>query len=189
MTVIDTLARLASDSRETTGEIIRRRPVSVGVAGYFIGALSLFVMHGMNLSVHSLSGGFFLLAVLFSIQLLAGIVFASIVHLFMEAWGHRGDAAGLFVIFGLSDIAWTLLVPALILQSLLTAGRLGAVVFLFVTAIHLYVRTLGVGSVYNAGKWKSFFAVVMPYIVVGAAMTAVSVFTLTWLVMKCSQIL
>lgn len=187
MTVIDTLAGLASDSRETTREIIRRRPVSVGMAGYFIGALSLFVMHGMNLSIHSLSGGFFLLAVLFFIQVLAGIVFASIIHLFMEAWGHRGDAAGLFVIFGISDIAWTLLVPALIVQSFLIAGRgYGTLVILFVTGIHLYVRTLCVGSVYNAGKWKSFFAVVMPYVVICACLAAISVFSLTWLVMKLS---
>ena len=93
MTVIDTLAGLAAYPGKTTGEIISRRPLPVGIAGYFIGALSLFVMNGMDLSIQSLSGGIFLLAVLFFIQLLAGIIFASVVHLCMDASGNKGGVA------------------------------------------------------------------------------------------------
>jgi len=152
------------------------------MSAYFAGAAGLFFMSGLRVSAQSLGECLFVILTIFLIQAAAGFIFSSIAHSFLDMSGHSGTAAGLFVLFGISDLAWTLLVPLAIYNSLLPASAgLSAVFFIAVSAVNIYLKTEFIKHMYGVGRFTAFFAVTIPYLLTAGICMSVVLFGILWL--------
>lgn len=185
MAITDTLAGLVENPQDTVAGIVSGRgPVSAGIFGYFAGALSLLAALEMAGGGYSLPGVLFLLAAVFMVQSAGGFVTASIVHSFMDAYGRKGSSSGLFILFGISDLAWTLLVPGVIIAGAAGNWKWGLLFFVLAGAVNIYARAAAVRRSYNAGRVESLLAVCAPYLIACAGLAAFFIFGLAWIIMS-----
>jgi hypothetical protein len=154
--------RLAAFVRE-------RRPIAVGVLGFLVGGLSLFVAQALTQRLHLLSFSWASLIVVMCWKLLTGFVLASVTHLLLELQGRKGDVVSLFILFGLADLAWTLTVPvALITRLLLDSSLAVTIAFMAVGFLTLSLKARSLQDTHAITTGRAWFTLGVPYMVVVA---------------------
>jgi hypothetical protein len=99
-------------------------------------------------------------------RLAMGVLFTGFLHLLAELSGGKGSAVALFVFLGLSDLAWTLAVPAALLLRLAGLAQSRFAVWLMVTAIGflgITLRARGLRENYGLTPGLSWLLVCVPY--------------------------
>jgi len=144
--------------------------------------LSLVAFGGTAGFAYTVPDVVMLFMAIFIVQLLTGFVTTSMSHLMMEALNHSGSAMSLFVVFGICEVTWALLVPLAIFSRAFDM-KLDMTFFTLVAGVNIYLKAWIVDNVYGAGTWKSLLAVLLPYIAAGAAFFAAIVSFGAWIVM------
>lgn len=166
--------RLAAHVRE-------KRPVAVGVLGFIVGGLSVFVAQALTNRLHVLSFSWTSLIVLVVWKLVAGFLLAAILHMILELQGQRGDVVSLFVLFGLADLAWALAVPlVLVLKACSASPWLVSAAFLLVGFLSLSLKARSLQDGYRVSSGRAWFALGLPYV----ASVALGMILLTLLVIR-----
>ena len=157
-----------------------RRPLALGVMGFLIGGLSVFVAQALTQRLHLLSFSWSSLAVVLAWKLVAGFLLVAVLHMFLEFQGLRGDAVALFICFGMADLAWTLAVPlALIVRVLSRSSWLITASFMAVGFVSLSLKARSLQDAYRITTGKAWFTLSLPYLaVVAGALLALSLLVL-----------
>jgi len=154
------------EAPERAAEAVRERPpVWIALAGYCAASVSVFLAHGVAGSNGLLGFSFASLGTLLLCRLALGILLTALVHMTAEAFGGSGRALPLFVLMGLSDLAWTLILPATLLLEAASARSRGAAVAVFIGIywLCLSLRARSIRHNYGVGFLKSWAALLSPY--------------------------
>lgn len=165
--------RLAGVVRET-------QPVALGVLGFLVGGLSLFVAQALTNRLHILTFSWTSLAVVLLWKVAMGFVLAAVIHLILELQGLKGDAGALFILFGLADVAWALVVPGVMIARAVSRSTLPvSIVFLAVGFLTLSLKARSLQDGYKISSGRAWFMLGLPYLaVVSAILLAISLLVL-----------
>jgi hypothetical protein len=86
------------------------RPL-LGAACYLLSALAVFLSHALSGRLYVLGPSTASLTLLCLWHLGMGAAMSALSHLIAEGMGGRGRAVSLFVLFGLCDLAWSVVLP------------------------------------------------------------------------------
>ena len=189
MTFFNNLFDFAQNPAQAINNIIAKREIRLAVIGYVAGALSIMIMSGVEGAGTVSVFGFFMgfLGFLF-FNVCIGFFFAASAHLFLEITTGKGNAAGLFVLLGLSEFTKALLV-AFALTSAALPGLAAArwMVVLLVLILQLMFILYMMQRVYGLSKLRTFAALLIsfvPSVVSFFAAGFLFVVFLFWLIFK-----
>jgi hypothetical protein len=166
--------RLAAHVRET-------RPLAVGILGFLVGGLSVFMAQALANRLHLLSFSWTSLAVVVVWKIIAGFLLAAVLHLILELQGLKGDVVGLFILFGLADLTWALAVPlVLIVKAVSGSTWLVTAMFLVVGYASLSLKARSLQDSYKITSGKAWFTLFIPY----GASVALGMLALSLLVLR-----
>lgn len=158
-----------------------RRPVSVGILGFMIGGLSVFLSQALTHRLHLLSFSWTSLAVIVVWKIVAGFILAALLHLILELQGRRGDVVELFILFGLADLAWALSVPLVLIARVATPSQwIVSAAFLLVGFFSLSLKARSLQDAYEITSGKAWFTLGLPYL----ALVAGTLLALSLLLMR-----
>ena len=166
--------RLAAVVRE-------RRPLAVGVIGFLIGGLSVFIAQALTHRLHILSFSLISLTAVLLWKILMGFLLAAVLHLILELQGMKGDVVALFILFGLADLCWGLMIPLVLLLRLF--GHSGTTItasFMLVGFLSLSLKARGLQDSYHVTPGKAWFTLSLPYV----SAVAGTILALSFLVMR-----
>lgn len=171
MGVLELLFDYIEDHTHAAELIEHRRPLALGILGFLLGALSLFIAQAASGKLWPLSFTWPSLALLSLWQVIAGFILASVLHLVLEMSGAQGRASLLFIHLGLADTAWAVAVPAaLISQALFPNSRLLLTgVFLVVGIFNAFLKARAIQDSYRVTLGRAWVTLAVPYLALGAA--------------------
>lgn len=141
---------------------------ALGLAGYFLGALSVSVWAQL---LWGESGGLIgMLDVLFILllcNLFLALLCAGLSNLFLEFSGAKSRSLSLFVIFGLAEGVKAVLVPSAMVLMAFGASGFGPVLFLIVLAAQFLCALGLMARVYQVTKFQAFLALSFPGMLAG----------------------
>lgn len=171
MSALELLYDFFEDHVHAAALIDERRPVAVGVLGFVLGAVALFVAQGLaqRHAVLAFSYASCLLVVL--IRLAVGFAVASVVHLILDLGDVKGSAVSLFIQFGLADLSWALAVPAILLLKLAAPGSSWPATgfFFAIWLVTLGLKARGLKDTYRVSLGRAWATLVLPYVAVAVA--------------------
>ncbi|MBI4803370.1 MAG: hypothetical protein HY796_12700 [Elusimicrobia bacterium] len=151
-----------------------------GFLGYGLGIFSLFVFLRLFSAVPPYIHFFI---IVFLLALAANFFLAGSMHLFLQMTGCEGDALKLFLLFGLTELFWAVLIPLGFLAKL---GYLNpAMVYMLCLAFILIARIALVRRLYSISRGKALLALSLPYAAVISVFFMAFVYStiyLVWLV-------
>ncbi|MBI4424739.1 MAG: hypothetical protein HY554_13485 [Elusimicrobia bacterium] len=125
-------------------------------------------------------------------SVLGGFLLAASLHLLADSWGLAGSGTGLFVLIGLSELAWTLVLPvALVLKALGLDSWFTAFLLLGLAgALSMRLKARSLRHVYGLTAPRAWSLLLLPYLgvcgvaaavmaaaVVGAAVSVAQLFS------------
>ena len=164
------------DHVRLAGFVRERRPLTVGILGFLVGGLSVFIAQALTNRLHVLSFSWTSLVVVVIWKIVAGFLLAAILHLILELQGLKGDVVGLFILFGLADLAWGLTVPlVLVLKSFSDSNWPVTGAFMLVGFLSLSLKARSLQASYRISSGRAWFTLGLPYVAaVALGMLAVS---------------
>lgn len=177
MNPISFVAELLDDPQSFIDRAAGRELGRAGIAGYLIAALSIFIFLRLFSAVPP---GAYSFTNILALSLGAGFVFASVVHLFLEMTGARGDAIKLFFLLGLTDFFWALLIPLGLMAKL---GYLSpASDFLLCFIVVSAARISAIRLLYYTATPKAVLSISLPYAALFAGCFLLFVYGIVYLV-------
>lgn len=154
------------DHVQAAARIEARRPVAFGVFCFAVGALSLFVAQGLAGRLFPLSFGWPSLALMILWELLGGFLLAAVLHFLLDLGGVRGSGSGLFIHLGMANLAWTLVVPLVLILKLLMPGSSLAMTFAFagVGLLSVGLKVRGIQDNYRVTSARAWVTLGLPYL-------------------------
>lgn len=182
------------ESPSIAGPAIRERsPFGLGVIGFLIGGLSLFLAQSLSRHFFLLPAGPVALILICLWRLLFGVLMTGVLHLLAELSGGRGSSVGLFAFLGLSDLVWALALPFVVLLRLIGWSQSWFAVWVMLTVLGCFcvaLRAKGLRENYGLTPGLSWMLVCVPYVatvvltmavislaVFGAALSLIQLFT------------
>ncbi|HVE14397.1 MAG TPA: hypothetical protein VNI01_13435 [Elusimicrobiota bacterium] len=144
------------------------RPLAA-VGGFLVAGLSIFLAQAISGRAVFFGVSSFWLAVVCLWQLGVGAAMSALVHLSAEMMGGKGRALALFSLFGLSDLAWTTVLPITLLWLAAFPGQAWASGLLTMPVFYgvLRLRARSVSHAYGLPISKAWTAVGAPYLAMG----------------------
>lgn len=169
------------DHVRLAGFVRERRPLSVGVLGFLVGGLSVFVAQALTNRLHLLSFSWTSLVIVVIWKIVAGFLLAAVLHLILELQGLKGDVVALFILFGLADLAWGLTVPlVLVIKALSSSTWPITGMFILVGFLSLSLKARSLQDSYRLSSGKAWFTLWLPY----AASLALGMLLVSLLIMR-----
>ncbi|MEK7857967.1 MAG: hypothetical protein AAB320_02390 [Elusimicrobiota bacterium] len=170
MNAIELVFDFFEDHVQAAAVVNQRRPLALGAMGFAIGAVSLYVSHGLSDRL-LLPFGWASLGLIVLWELLIGFLLVSVLHLILEMGSARGSAAALFVLLGLANIAWALAVPAVLLLKLVApdSSWLFTAVFFVLGLLSVSLKARSLQDNYHISSGKAWVTLGLPYMAVLAA--------------------
>lgn len=166
-------------------EIRRRRPLALGLLACLAGGTSLFFAQALagRLSVLSLSWPSLVASLTWHVSL--AFLTTAVLHLILEMTGSKGSAGVLFVHWGLSDLAWMLAVPSVLLIQALAPDSPWTIrlVFFGVGLWSLTLKARGIRDEYGVAPGRAWLTLGVPYLAVAALAGLALVLTLVALIL------
>lgn len=171
MGALELLFDYFEDHRHAAEMIAQRRPVALGILGFAVGALSLFVAQAVAGKLWPLAFGWSSLGLMMLWELITGFLLAAILHMILDLGGVRGDGSALFVHLGLANAAWALAIPVALLVRLLAphSAVLMTSVFLAVGFLTLFLKARSIQDNYNVSAARAWTTLGLPYLALAAA--------------------
>lgn len=165
------------DHVKAARHIEERRPLAFGVLCFALGGAGLFAAQALAERLVLLPFSWYSCALVVLWELAAGFLLTAVLHLILDMGGFRGSAAGLFVLLGVAELAWTLALPLLLLSRLAGPRSPWAAtgIFLFVGLLSLSLKARGIKDNYGVSLGRAWLTLSLPYLAVaGAAVLAFS---------------
>lgn len=151
------------------GPTIRERaPFGLGLLGFLIGGLSLFLAQSLSRHFLLLPPGPVSLILILGLRLTVGVLMTGFLHLLAELSGGRGSSVGLFAFLGLSDLVWALAIPIALVLRLVGASQSMFAIWLMLTVLGfscVALRAKGLRDNYGITAGLSWMLVCVPYVV------------------------
>ena len=162
---IELLEDFLLDAPRAAEDVRRKPPLLAGVGAYLLGGLSVALAFAVLQRGGALGGAWPFIALSCLWHVFSGAVMTALLHLIADAAGGEGRASSLFVLLGLSDLGWTLLLPAALLSRAMLPGAVWpfSLMFLFAGAVTLLLRVRSVKDNYGIGLGRAWLAVILPY--------------------------
>ena len=143
-----------------------QRPWHLGLGALVASATSLFLAQVVSrhfLPVASGPASWMFVCLWFA---LTGFLLTATLNLLAEAWGHAGSGVALFVLVGMSELAWALVLPgALILRAFGLDGWLSAFALLVVAGIEsMRLKARSLRHVYGISGARAWSLLLIPYV-------------------------
>jgi len=153
------------DAPRAAEDVRRQPPLLAGLGAYLLGGLSVALAFAVLQPGGALGGAWPFLTLSCLWHVFSGAVMTALLHLIADALGGQGRASSLFVLLGLSDLGWALLLPAALLSRALLPGSLWPfpLMFLFAGTVTLLLRIRSVKDNYGIGLGRAWLAVLLPY--------------------------
>ncbi len=177
MNFISTVSDLLDAPKEFIDRPARGELAWAGVFGYLIGTFSLFTVLRLFYIVPPGVYSFMnVLALVFGVN----FFFAAGIHLFLEMTGAGGDALKLFLLFGMTELFWAVLIPLAFMAKLDYLNP--AVDFLLCFIFIVVARISLIRRLYSISRPKALLSIAMPYAAVFAGLLMVFVYGIVYLV-------
>lgn len=164
---------------EAAARSLRESPQPLlGAACYLLSALAVFLSHALSGRLYVLGPSIASLTLLALWHLGMGAAMSALAHLIAEGLGGKGRALSLFVLFGLCDLAWSVLLPLTLLGLALLPGFswLAGVLTVLIGYWVLWLKARSISHNYGIPLAKAWTTLCLPY---AAAMLGVlAVFTM-----------
>jgi len=164
MNALELLYDYFEDRAHATALIRQRRPFALGLLAALIGATSLFFAEALagRLVFLSFSWPSLLLALLWRTSLI--LAAAAVLHFLLDMSGARGDSGALFVHLGLSELAWTALVPCILIAQSLSPHSPWPVRLSFIAVgfWSLALKARALRDEYGVGEARAWATLIMP---------------------------
>ena len=172
MGALELLFDYFEDHRHAAELISQRRPVGLGVLGFAVGALSLFVAQAVADRLWPLAFGWSSLGLMVLWQVITGFILAAIVHLVLDLGGVRGSGSAFFVHLGLANSAWALAVPLALLARLAAPASSLAMTaaFFSVSLLTVFLKARSIQDNYAVTAGRAWATLALPYLAMAAAM-------------------
>lgn len=174
MSGLDVVADFIEDPARAAEAVREDPPIGLGLAAFALGALSVFLAQAVAGRSSLFGASWAALAILCLWRVFWGLLGAAVLHLTAEVVGGRGRALPLFVLLGLSDLAWALALPGVLLcQAFLPGPRWGtAAVFMVVGFVSLSLKARSLSHNYRIGMTRAWLALSAPLLAAMAALFA-----------------
>ncbi|PIU17741.1 MAG: hypothetical protein COT18_12420 [Elusimicrobia bacterium CG08_land_8_20_14_0_20_59_10] len=177
MSSFNVLAEVLARPALLAGEERTRGLNRTGIFGYFAGTLGAFMFLRL-FSVVPPGVLSFLMA--FGFVLAVNLLFAAVMHVFMDLTGASGSAARLFTAFGYSDYLLTLLLPLGFFAKLNYIAPFLCICLCLVLVI--CVRVMLVRRIYPVSVNKALLAVGLPYAAFTALFFFGCMYSMAWVI-------
>jgi len=173
------------EDRQQAIEGQRQRPlVAIGILCYVVAATSLLLCQALTDATPLMGFSWGTWAFACVLRLGTAIFLAAIIHLFAESLGGKGRVIPLFVILGLCELVWALLLPAVFLTEFLFSGSAWVMrlLFLLVALWALALKVRCIRAIYRFGSaqaWASYFSPYLVLFITGALLFASMMWSLT----------
>lgn len=186
MNSVELLFDYFEDHVKASAVIVERKPLALGVLCFLVGGLSLFVAQGLAHRLTLLSFSWASCSLTLMWELTAGFILAAMVHVILEMGGAIGSAPALFVLFGMSDLAWALSIPLLLVTRAFFGGSswLVTAVFLGVGFYAVVLKVRGIQDNYHVSPGRAWMSLSLPYVAVVAISLVAATLAVAELVMK-----
>jgi hypothetical protein len=164
---LDLLTDFVESSDHGVAKIREHAPFGLGVACFLVSGLSLFLAQSLSRHFLLMPVGPIALILIWIWRLGIGILMTGLLHLLSELNGGKGNAVGLFVFLGLSDLVWTLALPVVLMLRLAGVAHNMFVVCMMLTVIgfgSLALRAWGIRENYGLDSARAWALVCVPYI-------------------------
>ncbi|MBI4376926.1 MAG: hypothetical protein HY549_10810 [Elusimicrobia bacterium] len=151
------------DHVRAASAVRERRPIALGVLCFLIGGLSVFAAQALSYRL-LLSVSWSSCALLLLWKLAAGFLLVAVLHLLLEMGGRQGSAAGLFVLFGFSELAWALALPLVMLARLFSPLWPLTAIFLGVTFWSFLLKARSLQDSYQISAGRAWMTLALPYL-------------------------
>lgn len=177
MNYIDFVSDFLEAPEAAARQAVEERPFFIGAVGFAVSGLSLYL-------AQSLAGGSRASLISMTVtcvwQVISGFAMAGFLHLIADGWGGagRGTASGLFVMTGLSQLAWALAVPGVLLMKLFFIDHWLATYGLLavVGLVSAVLKARSIRHVYQISSARAWAILLLPY--VAAIVLLFSVFSI-----------
>jgi hypothetical protein len=162
---IELLEDFLLDPPRAAEDVRRKPPLFTGLLSFVLGGLSVALAFAV-LQKGGAFGGVWPAAALTCLwHVFSGAVMTALLHLIADAAGGEGRASSLFVLLGLSNLGWTLILPAALLSRALLPGSVWpfSLMFLFAGGLTFLLRVRSVRDNYGIGIGRAWLAVLLPY--------------------------
>lgn len=164
MSVLELLYDYVEDRARAAAFIRLRRPYAVGLLGVLLGSTSLFLAQALSgrLGLLPVSWTSLLLILVWRVGLL--VVAAALLHLLLDLTGARGDSGALLVHLGLSELAWTAALPAVLMARAAGVASPWPVrlAFLAVGLGSLALKARALSDEYGVGPARAWATLLLP---------------------------
>lgn len=166
MNFINTVFDFAQNPAQAVNDIMAKKELRLAVWGYVAGSLSIMLMSALEGAGTMSLFGFFMgfLGFLF-FNVCIAFFFASSAHLFLELTTGKGNAAGLFVLLGVSEFTKALLVAFALTSAAvpaLAAARWMVVILVLILQL-LFILYM-MQRVYGLSQFRTLAALVMSFV-------------------------
>lgn len=166
MIALELLAEFIDEPQKAARLASERRPWPVGLAALMVSGGSLFLAQAVSRHFLPVASGPASLVAVCLWSVLTGFLLAAALHLLADAYGHAGSGAGLFVLIGLSELVWALVLPcALVLK----AGRLDSIPALMALLslaglLNMRLKARSIRHIYGISATRAWGLLMLPYI-------------------------
>lgn len=164
---LELLEEFVVDPRSAARLVRQYKPMRAGFISFVAAALSVALAERLAGSAFSAVPLGIVIALACLWRVLAGMTSAAVFHMAAEFGGGEGSAEGLFILFGMSALVWTMLLPAaLIMRALAWDGWL--VSSLMITSLSIAQLVLKARSLrdnYGVSTAAAWGILVLPYVV------------------------
>lgn len=174
------LTEMAQNPKRCLTSIIQENKFSYACWGYGIGIISLYfaIKLGRQESA-SLISFFFVFIIWVITNILLNLVLAAICNMLLELTEKKISALGIFILLGLSQIIWSLLIPCfMILQAFPQTILLTPLIVLGIIALQIYFVLNSIKQVYGISRASSLLAFIFSFILPLAAVFCFGIFTI-----------
>ncbi len=159
------------DPERSAAAARRHAPLVLGSFAYLLSALSLFLAQAVSgkTGLFGLSWMSVSFVIVWSVGM--GVLQTGLVHFIAEVCGGKGRASSLFVMLGLSELSWTLVLPGvLVLQAFFPDFKWGLPIISFVVSlICLLLKVRSIRLNYRFGSLQAWFSILFPQLALAAA--------------------
>lgn len=168
MNALELLFDFFEDHAKAAAAVRQRRPLALGMLCLIIGAVSFFASLCLTGRIAPMPFGWISMSLFILWELATGFMLAAVLHMICDMEGNSGSASGLFILLGMANLVWALLVPAtMLLMAAFPRNHWPlTATFLLVGYFNLSLKARGLRDSYGVSLGRSWMTLILPYFAV-----------------------
>lgn len=162
----EVLAEFIEEPKHAARLVAERKPWPLGLAAFFVAGGSLFLSQAVSRHFLPVASGPASLLAVCLWTLVCGFMLTAALHLLADAQGLAGSGVALFVLVGLSELVWALVLPASLILRAARADSFFTLLPLLGLAgiVSLRLKARSIRHVYGVSAAKAWSLLMLPYV-------------------------